>query len=132
MTSAGTSTPNPAGGDVPVVDPPAPGEVPEVQAVPPSAPFPTPSPVAVPGTPTEEAPNRPGLETPQPTPSIPDPFVLIDKWDSGNSKKSLRAKQVPGGCLVRIASLFPSGAQFTESICFVPGVKIENGTLVQA
>jgi hypothetical protein len=60
----------------------------------------------------------------------PDPFVLLGKFATGDTYRNMRALPVPGGCIVRITAV--RGTNFAETICFVPGVKIENLTLVLA
>jgi hypothetical protein len=113
-TPAPTATPNPPG---------TPEPAPEIPA---AAPEPSTA------TPPPEAPNRPGLETPQ-APVIPDPFVQLYRWKAGETERTLRAIPIPGGCLVRLSAIKgtpPGPLQITESVCFVPGVQIHDGMLL--
>ena len=115
---AAAATPNPAG-----VAEPAPASTAAPQTTTDSA------------TPPPEALNRPGLETPQApaTPVIPDPFVQLYRWKTGETERTLRAIPIPGGCLVRLSAIkgtLPGPMQIAESVCFVPGVKLDNGQLV--
>lgn len=77
-------------------------------------------------------PVRPGLEAPA-IPALaptPDPFVLLKEWSTATTKRTLRALEVPGGCIVRVSAAIPGN--LSEAICFVPGVKVENGKFVSA
>lgn len=131
-----TSSTNPAeflaGGSAPEAPAltlqPIPGALPPDAAVNPLSPTHQPE-VAIPEV---SAPNRPGLEAP-PTPELaptPDPFVLLADWSGKITRRTLRAMPVPGGCIVRVSAAIPGN--LSESICFVPGVKVENGQLVSA
>ena len=61
--------------------------------------------------------------------SVPDPFVPMAKWASANPVifRSLRGMNVPGGVVLKYTFL---GAQMGETMCFVPGVKVEGGKLI--
>ena len=103
-----------------------------------------PSPAPIPPTPTPPEPSTPAPETDKPEPApeptsvpatpelapTPDPFTLLMKWEGANTKRTLRALSVPGGCIVRVSAAIPGN--LSESICFVPGVKIQDGQLVAA
>ena len=77
-------------------------------------------------------------QSPQPTPApVPEkaepatqanPFTLL--WKSPTGTASVRAMEVPGGCVVSHAIGWAGGA--AEALCFVPSVKIEAGRLVDA
>ena len=74
-----------------------------------------------------ESPASPGA-----TPPNPDPFVVI--WKSPGGSSSIRAMEVPGGCIVQrawLTGVTPSLA-VSGALCFVPKVKIEGGKLVEA
>jgi len=79
-----------------------------------------------------ESPARPGLETPpapQPAPT-PDPFVVLQIWKGSTTHRALRALEVPGGCIIRLSSA--TGSLLTEALCFVPGVKVSEGKLIES
>ena len=117
-------------------------------SAPPTTPAPVPTPAPAPANPQAEppgtiqsvntlpeppatqepaSPNRPGLEERAAAPLPPDPFVLLQAFQTGSSYRNLCALPVPGGCLIRETAV--RGSNFTDSICFVPGVKVENGQL---
>lgn len=108
-----------------------PGQPLPTPATPTAPPVPEQPPLANPSgpAPETETPNRPGLETPA-TPELaptPDPFILLLAW-GGTTKRTLRALPVPGGCIVRVSAAIPGN--LSESICFVPDVRIEGNQLV--
>ena len=72
-------------------------------------------------------PSNPAADTAKPDPN-PNPFTLL--WKSPTGTASVRAMQVPGGCVVSHAIGWAGGA--AEALCFVPNVKIEAGRLVDA
>lgn len=78
--------------------------------------------------------NRPGLETPATPPAPTNPFTLLNKWEQGEGQSrqvfSLRALEVPGGCLVKSAFAVPG--YMGEALCFVPDVRIVFGKLVDS
>jgi hypothetical protein len=81
-------------------------------------------------TPTPEAPLRPGLETPTSPVADPNPFIQLSRWQVGQTHGTLRALEVPGGCLVKSAFAVPGF--MGESMCFVPDVSVVGGKLVGA
>ena len=108
----------------PVLQPPAAAE---------AASAPVPEPESGP-IPTDVA--TPTIATPTPAP-VPEkaepatqanPFTLL--WKSPTGTASVRAMEVPGGCVVSHAIGWAGGA--AEALCFVPNVKIEAGRLVDA
>lgn len=137
-TSAGGTVEPPITDVAPVADAPAPGSVPEVPAAittpnPGTVTAPEPAVPAGASRPLVEGdlpPNRPGLETPAPAPFPADPFQTLNKFASGETYRTLAAMPVPGGCLVRLASV--RGSNFSDSIAFVPGVVIDGEKLYPA
>lgn len=74
-----------------------------------------------------EQPNRPGLETPSPTPPQ-DPFSMLTSWVGQSTKRALRGLNVPGGVVLRLSSA--TGSQLSESLCFVPNAEVKDGQLM--
>jgi hypothetical protein len=75
--------------------------------------------------------NGPGSPKPVPV-AEPDPFTLL--WKHQNGLSTLRAMEVPGGCIVQRAWISPqpapAGGIATGALCFVPDARIEDGKLV--
>lgn len=129
-----TATTNPAeflagGAPLPAAPQPAPASTGNPAPVPGTSvpvntmPMATPAPEPPPAAPQAGTPTSPVL-------TVPDPFVLIDSWNSAESRSNLRAYEVPGGCIVRATQQFTNGV-LLQNLCFVPSVRVKDGQLVE-